>query len=70
MRAAVLWTISDFPAYGMLSGWSTHGRLACPYCMERSKAFYLDKVQNVAFLFVIDNSYLLTTLTGSKKINF
>jgi len=30
MRAALMWTINDFPAYGMLSGWSTHGRLACP----------------------------------------
>ena len=36
-----MWTISDFPAYGMLSGWSTHGRLACPYCMEDSKSFVL-----------------------------
>ncbi|KAL4562467.1 hypothetical protein LXL04_034672 [Taraxacum kok-saghyz] len=31
MRVVLLWTISDFPAYAMLSGWSTHGRLACPY---------------------------------------
>nr|XP_009799015.1 PREDICTED: uncharacterized protein LOC104245146 [Nicotiana sylvestris] len=23
MRAALMWTINDFPAYGMLSGWST-----------------------------------------------
>ena len=23
MRAALMWTISDFPAYAMLSGWST-----------------------------------------------
>ncbi|KAL1371645.1 hypothetical protein AAHE18_01G148200 [Arachis hypogaea] len=41
MRAALLWTISDFPAYGMLSGWMTAGRLACPYCMEQTKAFQL-----------------------------
>ena len=34
-----MWTINDFPAYGMLSGWSTHGKLACPYCMENNKAF-------------------------------
>lgn len=32
MRAAILWTISDFPAYAMLSGWSTKGKLACPIC--------------------------------------
>ena len=25
MRAIVLWTINDFPAYGNLSGWSTKG---------------------------------------------
>ena len=25
MKAALMWTINDFPAYGMLSGWSTHG---------------------------------------------
>ncbi|XP_052117681.1 uncharacterized protein LOC110281750 [Arachis duranensis] len=41
MRAALLCTINDFPAYGMLSGWMTAGRLACPYCMERTKAFQL-----------------------------
>ena len=33
--------INDFPAYGMISGWSTRGKLACPYCMENNKAFTL-----------------------------
>jgi len=42
MKAALMWTINDFPAYGMLSGWSTSGRLACPYCMNNSKSFWLD----------------------------
>ncbi|XP_072058194.1 uncharacterized protein [Arachis hypogaea] len=41
MKAALLWTISDFPAYGMLSGWSTHGRLSCPICMKNTKSFRL-----------------------------
>jgi len=41
MRVASMWTINDFPAYGMLSGWSTHGRLACSYCMEHTKSFTL-----------------------------
>ncbi|XP_020876242.1 uncharacterized protein LOC110227178 isoform X3 [Arabidopsis lyrata subsp. lyrata] len=41
MRAVLMWTISDFPAYGMLSGWTTHGRLSCPYCMHRTDAFQL-----------------------------
>ena len=34
IRAALLWTISDFPTYLMFSGWSTSGRLACSYCMD------------------------------------
>ncbi|XP_026430326.1 uncharacterized protein LOC113326872 [Papaver somniferum] len=31
-RAALLGTISDFPALAMLSGWSTKGEFACPCC--------------------------------------
>ncbi|XP_021716595.1 uncharacterized protein LOC110684442 [Chenopodium quinoa] len=42
LRAAILWTVSDFPAYGMLSGWATSGKKACPYCMDKSKAFWLE----------------------------
>lgn len=41
LRAALMWTISDFPAYSMLSGWSTVGRLACPYFMEEAQSFRL-----------------------------
>ncbi|XP_019256400.1 PREDICTED: uncharacterized protein LOC109234800 [Nicotiana attenuata] len=43
MQAALMWTISDFPAYSMLSRWGTAGRLACPYCMENTDAFTLTK---------------------------
>ena len=41
LHAALMWTINDFPAYGMLSGWSTHGLLACPVCMHQNCAFQL-----------------------------
>lgn len=41
MRAILLWTVSNFPAYAMLSGWSTHGKLACPYCMGAVDSFQL-----------------------------
>jgi hypothetical protein len=34
-----MWTINDFLAYGMLSSWSMHEKLACPYCMENNKEF-------------------------------
>ncbi|XP_021621499.1 uncharacterized protein LOC110621531 [Manihot esculenta] len=43
MHAALLWTISDFHAYSMLSEWSTAGRTACPYCMENTNAFTLKR---------------------------
>ena len=49
MRASLLWTISDFPAYAMLSGWSTHGKLACPYCMDETKTFYLKNSGKCSF---------------------
>ena len=42
MKAALMWAISDFFIYGMLSGWHTHGKLACPYCMENTKSFQLE----------------------------
>ncbi len=32
LRAALLWTINDFPAFGNLSGMSTKGKYACPSC--------------------------------------
>ena len=41
LKAALMWTINDFPAYGMLSGWGTAGENACPYCMKRTKSFWL-----------------------------
>lgn len=49
MRAALMWTINDFPAYGMLSGWSTAGKLACPICMEGSKAFSLKHSRKICY---------------------
>ncbi|XP_070029792.1 uncharacterized protein [Nicotiana sylvestris] len=41
LRATLLWTINDFPAYGMLSGWSTKGKLACPVCHVHTCSIYL-----------------------------
>ncbi|XP_070010780.1 uncharacterized protein [Nicotiana sylvestris] len=41
LHAALMRTINDFPAYGILYGWSTAGKLACPTCMEETKAFTL-----------------------------
>ncbi|KAM1689796.1 hypothetical protein ACFX1Q_031475 [Malus domestica] len=50
MKAAVLWTISDFPAYGMLSGWSTHGYKACPHCMHDKESIYLPASCKICYM--------------------
>ncbi|KAK6789627.1 hypothetical protein RDI58_013427 [Solanum bulbocastanum] len=41
MRAALMWTINDFPAYAMLSGWSIKGKFACPCCNYGTNYRYL-----------------------------
>jgi len=41
MKVAIIWTISDFLAYGMLSGWMMAGRLSCLYYIEKTKSFRL-----------------------------
>ena len=49
IRAALMWTINDFLAYGMVSGWSTHGKVACPCCMENNKAFTITNGGKASF---------------------
>ena len=46
-----MWTINDFLAYGMVSSWSMHGKLACPYCMENNKAFTLTNRGKASFFY-------------------
>ncbi|KAL1221278.1 hypothetical protein V5N11_032725 [Cardamine amara subsp. amara] len=57
MRAVLMWTISDFPAYGMLSGWTTHGRLSCPYCKTTLMHSNLGTEERVVGLIVIEGFY-------------
>ncbi|CAM8889445.1 unnamed protein product [Rhodiola kirilowii] len=49
MRATLMWTVSDFPVYAMLSGWSTQGKLRCPCCMEDTKTFVLNNGRKVSY---------------------
>ena len=41
LHALLLWTINDFPTYAMLSGWSTKGKFACPYCHKDTEYLWL-----------------------------
>ncbi|XP_019254950.1 PREDICTED: uncharacterized protein LOC109233515 [Nicotiana attenuata] len=50
MRAALMWTVSDFPTLAMLSGWSTKGRLACPTCNYDTCSRYLKHSHKMCYL--------------------
>ncbi|GJY66168.1 tetratricopeptide-like helical domain, DYW domain protein [Tanacetum coccineum] len=41
LKASLMWTINDFPAYANLSGWSTKGRVACPVCANSTRSRWL-----------------------------
>jgi hypothetical protein len=38
---AYLFSVHDFMAYGIFSGWNVHGRLTCPYCGKDIDCFCL-----------------------------
>ncbi|CAL8154398.1 unnamed protein product [Prunus armeniaca] len=50
MRAALLWTINDYPAYAYMSGWSTSGKLACPYCASDTSHRRLSRGSKTCYL--------------------
>ncbi|XP_056858747.1 uncharacterized protein LOC108850550 [Raphanus sativus] len=41
LRAMLLWTISDFPAYGNLAGCKVKGRMGCPLCGKNTDSMWL-----------------------------
>ena len=52
-----MWIINDFPAYRMLFGWSTHGKLACPFTLANGgKASFFDCHRRFLPLFFNMNS--------------
>lgn len=50
LRATLMWTISDFPALAMLSGWSTKGRWACPTCNHGTSSQYLKHSRKMCYM--------------------
>jgi hypothetical protein len=49
LRAAYLWSIHDYLAYGKFAVWCVHGRLNWLVCMEDSDAFRLEHNRKVSF---------------------
>ena len=62
-----MWTINDFPAYGMVSGWSTHGKLACSYCMAKQQGIHANKQRSSFFLFYCHYRFLPTNHMHKKN---
>ncbi|WMV18167.1 hypothetical protein MTR67_011552 [Solanum verrucosum] len=50
MRAALMWTINDFPTYAMLFGWSTKGKFACPCCNYNTNSHYFKHSQKMCYM--------------------
>jgi hypothetical protein len=50
LRAALLWTINDFPALAYLYGWTTSGTYACPSCGPATKSFRLKNGKKLCYM--------------------
>ena len=49
LRAMLLWTINDFPAYGNLSGCVNQGYMSCPVCGDDTVAKYLSHSRKMCY---------------------
>ncbi|XP_073131634.1 uncharacterized protein [Henckelia pumila] len=49
LRAVLLWTINDFPAYGNLSGCVVKGYCACPICGEETYSTRLKHSRKISY---------------------
>ncbi|KAA0067965.1 transposase [Cucumis melo var. makuwa] len=50
LKAILLWTINDFPAYGNLCGCTVKGYHAYPICGEKTSSIYLPKGKKMAYI--------------------
>ncbi|KAM5561141.1 hypothetical protein ABKV19_021978, partial [Rosa sericea] len=50
LKAVLLWTINDFPAYGNLSGSIVKGYNACPICVDQTRPHRLKNGNKMSFM--------------------
>lgn len=50
LKAALLWTLNDFPALAYLYGWSTSGKYGCPSCGPSTRSFHLNKSTKLCYM--------------------
>jgi hypothetical protein len=49
LRAAYLWSVHHFKAYGIFAGWSVHGELTCPICGSDTYCFHLTHEGKISY---------------------
>jgi hypothetical protein len=54
----------------MVYDWSTHGKLACQYCMKNNKAFMLTNDGKTSFFTATNNSYQQIISTERIEMTF
>jgi hypothetical protein len=67
LHVAYLFSVHDFMAYGIFSGWSVHGRLICPYCAKDTDCFVLVLVARNVTLIAIDVFYPSITRSEGRE---
>ncbi|KAF3618119.1 40S ribosomal protein S13 [Capsicum annuum] len=55
IRAALMWTVSDFPGLDILSGWNMHTGLACPSCNFDTEPCHFAIVESGVLLATVDS---------------
>ena len=50
LRAMLMWTINDFPAYGNLSGYAVKSSIGCPVCMKETSSIRLKNGKKTVYL--------------------
>jgi hypothetical protein len=50
LRGMLIWTVNDFPAYGLLSGQQVHGYKGCPLCGPETCAEHAQLLNKMIFL--------------------
>jgi hypothetical protein len=62
MRAAYLWSIHDYLAYGKFDSWGVHDRLKCPICIDDTDAFRLQHRKSLSLIVMKDPFHRITHL--------
>ena len=50
LRAILLWTVNDFPAYGLIFGQQTKGYCGCPICVIETCAIHSNALKKMLYL--------------------